>query len=847
MKFQIAGMPPSLSSFPCRVLFLFSLCCSSPALADGNPPLNLSDEERAWLAAHPVLRIAPTPDFPPVEFYDYAGNYQGITADFLRLLGDRLGVRFIHERLPSWAAVVEKTRRREVDVWGEAALTPERQVYMDFTSPYLVLPDIIIERQGESAHQSMADLQGKSVAVIADYASARYVRDKYPQLQLVEVPDIQTGLRKLSFGEVDALVAGYAASSFYLREFGLSNLRVVGETGQRWELRMAARNDWPLLAGILQKGLDSISQHQRQEIIAKWIELEDSNRVSHSTLWWFVVIALSATLALVLMGWLWSRSLRAAIRRQSTALLESEERLSRFFDASFEVLFFHEQGRILDVNPVVQSMLGYQPKAVIGRNILEFVSESSRQVIMEKMATASEEPYEVEVKRKDGKVIPVAAHARTINSEGGLLRVVSLTDISERKQMENELRNSKSELERRVEERTAELKLAMESAEQANHAKSEFLSSMSHELRTPMNAILGFAQILKMDAHDEQEQGNIQEILKAGRHLLEIIDDVLDLAKIESGTLTLSMEKVDITSLLGECLSLIRPLAARRGIELVEQLDSGANYVHADYTRFKQVMLNLLSNAIKYNKEHGRVTVSCDQVSPACLRVAVTDTGPGLDQQQQQKLFTAFERIGAEHSGIEGTGIGLVITRRLLEMMGGRIGVDSRPGQGSTFWVEMTALESAEHSRVAETPVAAAPLTPVQAADVSGKNILYIEDNPVNERLVVQLVKKYTPYKIETAPSGRLGLELARGRLPELILLDINLPGMDGYEVFRCLQEDADTRQIPVVAISANAMLSDIRRGREAGFVDYLTKPIDIDALLGTINKLLGNTAEKNN
>ncbi|MGI4717794.1 MAG: ATP-binding protein [Janthinobacterium lividum] len=420
-------------------------------------------------------------------------------------------------------------------------------------------------------------------------------------------------------------------------------------------------------------------------------------------------------------------------------------------------------------------------------------------------------------------------------------------EAAERSRAQQEVMRLNEQLEQRVDERTlqlalanAELANAIEEARSANQAKSAFLSSMSHELRTPLNAILGFAQILTSDTLPstlEQKKEFANHILKSGRHLLTLINEILDLAKVESGTVTLSMEPVALADTLLETRTMVEPIAAGRGVRVLYPEVPGA-VVLADRTRLKQVLLNLLSNAVKYNRDAGAVVLSCEQVGPSRLRLSVQDTGAGLDADQVASLFQPFNRLGQEGGQQEGTGIGLVVTKRLVELMGGEIGVSSSPGVGSVFWIELaTTAPLAPHAPEGD----AAPPGPAEPAPDGGEPhlLLYVEDNPANLRLVEEIVRFRTDLRLLSAPDGHLGLSLARAHQPEVILMDLNLPGMSGIEVLRQLRADPLTAAIPVIALTANAMQRDIERGQAAGFDRYLTKPIDIDKFTEAINSTL--------
>ena len=442
----------------------------------------------------------------------------------------------------------------------------------------------------------------------------------------------------------------------------------------------------------------------------------------------------------------------------------------------------------------------------------------------------------------------VEIEQRTRELEGSNAEIVR--EAHERARAQQEIMRLNEQLEHRVDERTlqlalanAELANAIDEARNANQAKSAFLSSMSHELRTPLNAILGFAQILTAESlptTDAQKKEFASHILKSGRHLLTLINEILDLAKVESGTISLSMEAVELGEILEECRTMVEPQAAARGIRVLFPAQAQAMLL-ADRTRLKQVLLNLLSNAIKYNRDAGAVVLDCAQAGPARLRISVRDTGMGLRPDQVGALFQPFNRLGQEAGAQEGTGIGLVVTRRLVELMGGTIDVTSSPGVGSVFSIE---LASTAPLAPLAAPAQPQPLSPAGRADGAPHLLLYVEDNPANLKLVEEIVRFRPDLRLLAAGDGPLGLSLARTHRPEIILMDLNLPGMSGLEVLKELRRDPATRAIPVIALTANAMASDVERGIEAGFFRYLTKPIDIDrfnqAIDGTLAWLRG-------
>jgi PAS domain S-box-containing protein len=427
--------------------------------------------------------------------------------------------------------------------------------------------------------------------------------------------------------------------------------------------------------------------------------------------------------------------------------------------------------------------------------------------------------------RRDGSEFPVEISLSPLETEDGVLVSSAIRDITDRKRIETALNEQKLELERRRYE-----------LERANQAKDRFLTSMSHELRTPLNAILGFSQLLANEALPssvEQKRVFVHNIVSAGRHLLALIDEILDLAKIESGNMTLSLEPVRLTQLLADVASMVKEQAEKRGIRMLYPEPTPVS-VRADHTRLKQIILNLLSNAIKYNRKGGAVVLSVARGASGRLRVSVQDTGEGLSPEQLDALFQPFNRLGQEAGTEEGTGIGLVVTKRLVELMGGTLGVSSTRGTGCVFWIELDI--AGQDAGAAGSGVLAKPvLVPLGSRRGGPTTILYIEDNPASLSLVEQIVGFRSDLELLSATNARDGIGLALSRQPQVILMDINLPGMSGKEAKKILGADERTAHIPVIALTANAMHSDVKHGLAAGFFRYLTKPIDADLLLETI------------
>ena len=511
---------------------------------------------------------------------------------------------------------------------------------------------------------------------------------------------------------------------------------------------------------------------------------------------------------------------------------ESEERYRFVAESASDGIVTIDQNRnILFANRAAEKIFGLTITDMVGRPFQTLIPERVRedhdaalQQYLDTVVTSNPE-YALQIaglgKGHREIALEISFGEYVKNNEHIFTGIVR--DVTERKQLEHVLKRAK------------------EDAERANRAKSEFLSRMSHELRTPLNAILGFAQLLEMDELDVEQQESVEQILKAGRHLLGLVDEVLDIARIEAGRMSLSLEPIDVEEIVTEAWELVRHRAEQEGIAL----DRGSRptcgvRVTADRQRLKQVVLNLLSNAVKYNSENGQVTVACStgQTAPNHLRIAVTDTGAGIAEEGLDRLFVPFERLGAEQSGIEGTGIGLAVSRGLVEAMDGEIGVDSEEGVGSTFWVELP-LDPTQP--VDEDPASAPALADAGAPAENGQEstILYVEDNPSNFKLVERVLGRRSGVRLLTAMQGGLGLELAREHRPDLILLDLHLPDMHGSELMRRIREDRVISRTPVVIISADVTSSQVQKLLDAGAQAYLPKPLDVQEFLRVVDDLL--------
>ena len=531
------------------------------------------------------------------------------------------------------------------------------------------------------------------------------------------------------------------------------------------------------------------------------------------------------------------------LRRQEILLKTGALQTAILTSANFSIIATDEKGIIQLFNVGAERMLGYLAAEVVNRinpsdiHDPQEVMARARALSAElgttitpgfealafKASRGIEDIYELTYICKDGSRFPAIVSITALRDDyGDIIGYLLIgTDNSARKQVELQLHN------------------ATAVAETANLAKSDFLSSMSHELRTPLSAILGFAQLMESGTPEPtpSQKRSIDQILQAGWYLLELINEILDLSLIESGKLSLSLEPISLVEVMRECQAMIEPQAQKRGIRVAFSPFDVPYFVKADRTRLKQVLINLLSNAIKYNRVGGSVVVDLAASPAGRIRIGVTDTGAGLTPGQLTQLFQPFNRLGKEATVEEGTGIGLVVSKRLMELMGGVIGVDSTVGKGSVFWIELKITAESQLVPHEVEPVAQAlPEVPV---DAQSRTLLYVEDNPANLMLVEDLIARRPDIRLLSARDGNRGVEIARASLPDVILMDINLPGISGIKALRILADDRATAHIPVVALSANAMPRDIEKGLDAGFFRYLTKPIKVHEFMETLDLAL--------
>jgi len=519
-------------------------------------------------------------------------------------------------------------------------------------------------------------------------------------------------------------------------------------------------------------------------------------------------------------------SLVVAAVRDVTERRRSEQLFRGLLEAAPDaIVIVDDQGRVVLMNAQSEKMFGYPRDELIGRPVETLVPDRFSDVHVEHRTRFISDPspramgvdLELFALRKDGSEFPVEISLSPLYTESGLLVTAAVRDITERARAKKETEQAKQE------------------AERANMAKSDFLSRMSHELRTPLNAILGFGQLLEMQRLSVRQEEALRQIMRAGRHLLDLIDEVLDISRIETGRLAVSPEAVDVDSALSEVIQLVAPLAGDRTIGFEERSGCRNLHVLADRQRLRQVLLNLMSNAVKYNRPGGSVIIDCERLPDHRVRISISDTGAGIAESFVDRIFLPFDRLGVDEASVPGTGLGLALTKGLVEAMGGTITLESVAGEGSTFAFDLPLVDGPEEGLhdALEGSVEAKGSRPAGT-------ILYIEDNLSNLRLIERVLEYRPNVRMLSAMQGSLGLELAQAHVLDLVLLDLHLPDMKGEEVLARLRSDPATRDVPIVIITADATPGQVQRLIASGAAAYLTKPLDVPGFLDVLDGILG-------
>lgn len=777
--------------------------------------LILTNEEQRWLDEHKTIRFTGDPNWLPYEGFDKENNYIGIVAEHLKLIEKKLGINIDIIPSETWSNSLAMVKNGKVDIISETSdsdLTSE----LTFTDHYLSSPIVIIMKKEIGYIDSIEQIKNKRIAVIKDYGYVPAIIKGHPTIEFKTVSSIQDGLTSVSTGEVDALLATLAHASYHISELGINNIRIVGKTEFDTKLAFGMRQEFKPLVPLFNRALGGISPSEKQTILNAWGNDRFSTKIDYQLL----IITASILLLFLAVILYWNRKLtkevilRTEIEAQTKALIDH---------IPLQIVVTSPTGDILTVNPKVLSDYKVTLEEIKNFTMADFYHDiNDRASILKEIAEKGKVDQKIiQFKKLGGEVRSMMISIMPISYQKKPALLTIALDMTERIEIEAELNKAKI------------------SAEKASLAKSEFLSNMSHEIRTPMNAIIGFTELLNEQIHEPKLKGFIKTIQTAGHSLLLLVNDILDLSKIEAGKMQIKKTATNPHDLFTELANIFMINVHNKGLDFILAIDSNIpDSLMLDNVRLRQVLLNILGNAVKFT-EHGYIKLvataeNADEIlSKLNLVVKVEDSGIGIPENQLRSIFNEFEQTEQQdHAKFGGTGLGLSISKRLTQLMGGTIKADSTLGVGSVFTVSLKNVDvaSVKHSSVSKSDNFA-----VNAIKFSAANVLVVDDIDDNRELVREIFLN-TELTFFEAKNGLEALNLIQQHDIDLILMDIKMPVMDGYEATKKIKA---LKNIPIIALTASVMKDEYERFKSEGFNDYLRKPVLRADLIKTLSLFL--------
>lgn len=776
--------------------------------------IKLNPTEREWLSEHPVIRYTGDPNWLPYEAFNQQGEYIGIAAEYLKLIEQKLGITLEISTASTWSDAVNKVKQGEIDILSETTDSNLRS-HLNFTQPYLSSSIVIVMKKDQQYVENIEQINQQKIALIKDYGYASKIINQYPEIYFYRANTIQEGLIDLSTGKIDALLASLAHASYYTTELGINNIRIVGKTEFSSELAFGIRKDFAPLIPLFNRALNAITQSEKRHILNTW------GKQSYATKIDYVLLAKIAGIFIfiILVFIYWNRvltkeiELRKEIEAQTQALIDY---------IPLQIIVTSFQGYILTANPKALNDYNLNQDELALFTISDFYHdpEERTQVFKELREKGKVDQKIIQFNRFDGTLRSMMISIMPINYHKQIAYLTIAVDITERIEMESALQKAK------------------ESAEAANSAKSEFLANMSHEIRTPMNAILGFTELLNEQVEDPKLKSFIKTIQSAGKNLLSIINDILDLSKIEAGKLEIEKAPCNLHELFTELGDIFMLKMREKNIDFILDIDPTIPpSLLIDALRLKQVLLNLIGNAVKFT-DQGSIQVKARTAnknvinSKLDLVIEVQDTGLGVSEDQQKLIFQNFEQSrGQDSKKFGGTGLGLSISKRLIEMMGGDIALNSQLGQGSTFSVTLREIFIASVNPEAEIKRTEQD----SIINFHAGNILIVDDIKDNRDLLLAIFST-TKLNIAVVENGLEAVKTAKQQVFDLILMDIHMPIMNGYQAAAEIKTFSD---VPIIALTASVMRDEFEQLKNESFVSYLRKPILKDALINELCKYL--------
>ena len=797
---------------------------------------NLTQSDLRYLRSLPTLRFGGDPNWLPFEAFDEKGRYIGIVAEFLKTIERKLGVSI--ERIPSrsWDESIANLKSGRIDILSETIDSDLGKSFL-FTQPYLSTPIVIVTRSDAPYVNGLDTMKGRRVGVIRNYGYLPKIRKAHPDLEYREFPDIHRAFQALHHRKIDALLVTYALANYHIKKMGYDELKIAGKTGLETQLAFAVSPQYPRLVEIVNKILDQIPEAEKREISRRWFESNIIVRTDYTVA--LLVLAFSLTILFIILYLVYYfRKESRRQRRLQKALRLLNERFEKISSntegALYELLLLPDDTvEILYVSSGFRHLFGIDASEAESRqvSIFDFLDPTEHRELFSRIRQAElGEYFEYEAQIRVGdasKWIRTSFYIHDRDPGSGLILIDGFTvDISQLKENEAQL----------IRERNR--------AEVATRAKSEFLSNMSHEIRTPMNAIIGFSELMESTPLDATQRRYLESIRLSSKNLLRLINDILDLSKIEAGKIELHYAPVDLHGLLAELERIFSlKLQKKRLRFILDEDEEIPRYLVLDETRLRQILFNLLGNAVKFT-ERGHIAIRTrllkhdDAQGTVDLEICVEDTGIGIPPDQQKKIFEPFrQQDGQSSRKYGGTGLGLGISNKLATLMGGELLLESRPGEGSTFRLRLRGVHAAQAP--AETGRETSP-----RYRFDGASILVVEDLELNHRYLRDALERLGA-SVTVATDGHEALQLLRERTFDLILMDLNMPGMDGYEAVRLIRDIPRYARLPILALSASVMPEEIERALGSGFDRFLEKPILLEELQEALAIYLPHTVER--
>ena len=764
--------------------------------------LALTQEEKSWILTHPEVTLGVDKAWEPFDFVNDEGKHDGMSSDYIALISQRTGLKFVMQEHEKWSDVLAAMKHKQLDMIAALAPSPEREVFIDFTDPYMTYAFVLATADKNKFFYEISDFNGKRVGVIKSYITEDILKEEYKQIEVVSYTDLQALLEGVASHEVDAIFDNAVSIAYHIKKQGYSHIKMVTIGEHKRSINMGVMKGNDIFLSILNKALRSISTAEKKKIRDRWISLEYDKTIDYT----LVYQILGVFLLFILATWFWYRRLQLEVKKRE----QSEAQMSMLIDnIPLNIIVSDFDGSVLRVNNFALQTFKIPAEDIYKHNVMAFyVDISERESIIDLiMKEGKVQDKVVKLKRLDQSEMSVLLSIIPIVYDAKKALLSIMIDLTERIEKEKDLEEAKK------------------IADHANKSKSEFLANMSHEIRTPMNAIMGFTELLDEQVTTPRLKSYTKIIKNAGNSLLTLINDILDLSKIEAGKLEISKTAVNVIDIVNDVSSIFSMTAGTKGLSIVLDIDEDIpKSLLLDGIRLRQILVNLVGNAVKFTPEgYIKITIHIfnvdEHLSQLDLEISVEDTGIGISQDQKENIFLSFEQQeGQDSRKYGGTGLGLSISKRLVEMMGGTIHVESVARKGATFSIYLygvdissiqlvdTSKDMEEHKEIVFKPA----------------KILIVDDIEDNRELIIRNFED-TNIEIVTASDGLEAIAEYKKEKPDLILMDIRMPNMDGYEATSKIREISD---VPIIALTASIMQDEFEQIKSKDFSAYLRKPI---------------------